>query len=151
MNKIISKQQLADEVFRIEVEAPLIAAARQPGQFVIVQLDTNFGERIPLTIADYDVSKGTITLIFQTVGRSTHLLADLPVGASIANLVGPLGRPTHIEKFGTVVGVGGGIGVAPLHPIARAMKEAGNRLILILGARTKDLLIMETGNDRSGG
>ena len=143
MNKIISKQQLANEVFRIEVEAPLIAAARQPGQFVIVQLDTNFGERIPLTIADYDVSKGTITLIFQTVGRSTHLLADLPVGASIANLVGPLGRPTHIKKFGTVVGVGGGIGVAPLHPIARAMKEAGNRLILILGARTKDLIIME--------
>jgi ferredoxin--NADP+ reductase len=143
MNKIISKQQLADEVFRIEVEAPLIAAARQPGQFVIVQLDTNFGERIPLTIADYDKNKGTITLIFQTVGRSTHLLADLPVGASIANLVGPLGRPTHIKKFGTVVGVGGGIGVAPLHPIARAMKEAGNRLILILGARTKDLLIME--------
>ncbi len=143
MNKIIAKQQLSEEVFRIEVEAPMIAAARRPGQFVIVQLDTNFGERIPLTIADYDERKGSITLIFQTVGRTTHLLADLPVGASIANLVGPLGRPTHIEKFGTVVGVGGGIGVAPLHPIARAMKEAGNRLILILGARTSDLIILE--------
>ncbi len=143
MNKIIAKQQLSAEVFRIDVEAPLIAAARRPGQFVIVQLDTNFGERIPLTIADYDERKGTIALIFQTVGRTTHLLADLPAGACIANLLGPLGRPTHIEKFGTVVGIGGGIGVAPLHPIARAMKEAGNRLILILGARTRNLIILE--------
>jgi len=143
MNKIIAKNQLSADVYRLEVEAPLIAAERKPGQFVIVQLDTNFGERIPLTIADYNLRRGSITLIFQAVGRTTHLLADLPVGAEIANLVGPLGRPTHIEKFGTVVGVGGGIGVAPLHPIARAMREAGNRLILILGARSRDLLIME--------
>lgn len=143
MNKIITKQLIAPDVYRMEVEAPLIAAERKPGQFVMVQIDSDFGERIPLTIADYDVQKGTITLIFQVVGRTTHMLADLPVGAEIANLAGPLGRPTHIKKFGTVVGVGGGIGAAPLHPIAHAMKDAGNRLILILGARSRELMIME--------
>lgn len=143
MNKIVAKEQIAHEVYRIEVEAPLIAAERQPGQFVIVQIDTDFGERIPLTIADYNTEKGTITLVFQAVGRTTHLLAELPVGGSIANLLGPLGHPTTVKKFGTVVGVGGGIGVAPLHPIAKAMKAAGNKLILILGARNRDLVIME--------
>ncbi len=140
---ILGKKQLSDEVFQITVKAPLIAEERRPGQFVILQLNSNFGERIPLTIADADQANGTITLIFQVVGRTTHLLAELAKGDRIENLVGPLGRPTHVEKFGTVVCVGGGIGVAPMHPIAKAMKEAGNRVIIIMGARNKSLLIME--------
>jgi ferredoxin--NADP+ reductase len=143
MNRIISKRQLSAEVFRMEIEAPLIARERKAGQFVIVQVDLDWGERIPLTIADADPDAGTITLIFQTVGRTTHLLAAKPVGESIAALLGPLGQPTHIEKFGGVVCVGGGIGVAPLHPIAQAMKAAGNRVTVIMGARTRELLIME--------
>ena len=143
MNTILSKQRLSEEVFMIVVKAPLIAEERHPGQFVILQLDDNFGERIPLTIADADPEQGTITMVFQTVGKTTHRLADLNVGDRIANLVGPLGRPTHIEKFGTVVCVGGGIGVAPLFPIAQGMKKAGNRVIVIMGARTKDLVILE--------
>ena len=142
MNRIVRKRQLSDEVFRLEVEAPLIAEERRPGQFIILQLGS-YGERIPLTIADADTARGTITLIFQTVGRTTHLLADLKEGDSIPHLVGPLGNPTHIEKFGTVVCVGGGIGVAPMHPIAQGMKAAGNKVISILGARSKPLLIME--------
>jgi ferredoxin--NADP+ reductase len=144
VNTIVEKRQFSDEVFMMKVEAPLIAAERKAGQFVILQLGGDFGERIPLTIADADEKKGTITLIFQTVGRTTHMLANLRVGDSIANLVGPLGKPTHVEKFGTVVCVGGGIGIAPLYPIARAMKAAGNKVIVILGARSKNLLILET-------
>jgi len=143
MYKIRSKRYLSNDVVRLTVEAPLIAEERRPGQFIILQAREDFGERIPLTIADADPAQGTITLIFQVVGKTTHLLADLEEGEAIINLVGPLGKPTHIEKFGTVVGVGGGIGVAPLHPIAKAMKEAGNRVVLILGARTRDLLILE--------
>jgi ferredoxin--NADP+ reductase len=143
MNKILEKVRLSDEVYRIVVEAPLIAEERKPGQFVIVQQDSDFGERIPLTIADADAEKGTITMIFQTVGSSTHKLALLEPGDSVANLLGPLGRPTHIEKTGTVVCVGGGIGVAPLYPIAQGMKQAGNRLVVIMGARSRNLLIME--------
>ncbi len=125
------------------VRAPLIAEERRPGQFVILQLDDDFGERIPLTIADADPAEGSITLVFQAVGKTTHRLAELAVGDRIANLVGPLGRPTHIENFGTVVCVGGGIGVAPLHPIAQGMKQAGNRVIIIMGARTKNLIVLE--------
>ncbi len=143
MNKIVEKRQLAEEVFLIRVEAPLIAEERRPGQFVILQLDDEYGERIPLTIADADPVAGTITLVFQTVGKTTHRLSWLNEGDHIANLVGPLGNPTHIEKVGTVVCVGGGIGIAPLHPIAQGMKQAGNRVIAILGARTKQLLILE--------
>ncbi|MBP7495507.1 MAG: sulfide/dihydroorotate dehydrogenase-like FAD/NAD-binding protein [Spirochaetales bacterium] len=143
MNKILSKKQLSEEVFRIVVEAPLIAEARKPGQFVIVQRNGEYAERIPLTIADADPVKGTITLIFQTVGKSTHKLAELKEGDFIQNILGPLGRPTHIERFGKVVCVGGGIGAAPMYPIAQGMKDAGNYLVVILGARTKDLLIME--------
>jgi ferredoxin/flavodoxin---NADP+ reductase len=143
MNRIVKKQQLSEEVFRMEVEAPLIAQERKPGQFIILQVDDDFGERIPLTIADADAEAGTITIIFQSVGRTTHLLADLEVGDSIPDLLGPLGQPTHIEKVGHVVCVGGGIGVAPLHPIAQAMKRAGNRVTIIMGARTRSLLIME--------
>jgi ferredoxin--NADP+ reductase len=143
MNKIVYKEQLSDDVFMMRVAAPLIAEERQPGQFIMLQLDDDYGERIPLTIADASLSEGTITLIFQVVGKTTHDLALLNEGDVIPNLVGPLGKPTHIDKFGTVVCVGGGIGVAPMHPIARAMKDAGNHVIIIMGARNKELLIME--------
>ncbi len=143
MHKIIEKQQLSEQVFRMKIEAPLIATERKAGQFVILQLDTNFGERIPLTIADADPEAGTITIIFQAVGKTTINLSGYSAGDEIANVLGPLGNPTHIEKFGTVVCVGGGIGVAPMHPIAQAMKQAGNRVVIIMGARTKDLVIME--------
>lgn len=140
---IVEKRTLSADVILIKVRAPLIAEERKPGQFVIVQQDTDHGERIPLTIADADPVAGTVTLIFQVVGNSTRRLATLEKGDAIQNLLGPLGRPTHIEKFGTVICVGGGIGVAPMHPIAQGMKLAGNRVIAILGARNKSLVILE--------
>jgi len=143
MNRIVKKEQLSDEVYRMQIETPLIAKERKPGQFIILQVDDDFGERIPLTIADADAEAGTITIIFQSVGRTTHLLADLNVGDSVPDLLGPLGQPTHIENGGHVVCVGGGIGVAPMHPIAQAMKAAGNRVTIIMGARNKSLLILE--------
>ena len=143
MNKIVHKEQLSDDVYLMRVDAPLIAEEREPGQFIILQLDNDYGERIPLTIADADESEGTITIIFQVVGKTTLELSQLNQGDSIANLVGPLGQPTHIENFGTVVCVGGGIGVAPMHPIAQALKAAGNHVIIIMGARNKELIIME--------
>lgn len=143
MNKIIKKTRLAADIYELVVEAPLIARARKAGQFVIVQIDTDWGERIPLTIADADSAAGTMTLVFQAVGASTHRLADKNVGDFVENILGPLGTPTHIEKVGTVVCVGGGIGVAPLHPIAQAMKAAGNRVVIVIGARNKDLVIFE--------
>jgi ferredoxin--NADP+ reductase len=142
-HRIVAKELIAEKVWRLRVEAPLIAAERKPGQFIILSIDNDYGERIPLTIADADAAAGTLTLIFQVVGKTTVRLAQLNVGDRIASLVGPLGRPTHVAKFGTVVGVGGGIGAAPLYPIAQAMKQAGNRLIVILGARAKHLMIME--------
>ncbi len=142
IHRIVSKKQLSEEVFRIEVEAPLVAQERKAGQFVIVMYDEEFSERIPLTIADADSSRGTVTLIFQTVGASTHRLALKNPGDSIV-LLGPLGNPTHIERFGWAVCVGGGIGLAPLYPIAKALKAAGNRVTVISGARTKELLIMQ--------
>jgi ferredoxin--NADP+ reductase len=143
MNRIIYKKQLSSDVVQMRIEAPLIAVERHAGQFVIVQIDSHFGERIPLTIADADALEGSITIIFQTVGRTTHLLAEKMVGDCVQHVVGPLGQPTHIEKFGRVVCVGGGIGVAPLHPIAQAMKAAGNEVCIIMGARNRDLLILE--------
>ena len=143
MNRILDKKQLSDDVFMMKVEAPLIARERLPGQFIILQIDNDFGERIPLTIADADADAGWIMIIFQAVGKTTHLLAEKKAGDSIESVLGPLGHPTHIEKFGTVVCVGGGIGVAPLHPIVKGMKAAGNKVIVIMGARTKSLLIME--------
>lgn len=142
MSKIIHKEKLAPEVARIIVESPLISRERKPGQFIILQVHED-GERIPLTIADADPQAGTITLIFQVVGRTTHLLDNLKPGDEIAHLVGPLGRPTHIEKFGHVVCVGGGIGAAPLHPIVQGMKKAGNRITVILGARNSELMILK--------
>ena len=126
MNKIVYKEQLAEQVFTARVEAPLIAAECQAGQFVIVQINDEFGERIPLTISDSNPDDGTITLVFQTVGFTTHKMAELEEGDFIDSIVGPLGNPTHVEKFGRVICVGGGVGTAPLHPIARAMKKAGN-------------------------
>jgi ferredoxin--NADP+ reductase len=126
-----------------DIEAPLVAAAAKPGQFVIVCLSAAYSERIPLTIAGCDPEKGSIRLIWQAVGKSTTEMAQLKVGDKVENILGPLGKPTHIEKFGTVVCIGGGIGNAPLLPIATAMKQAGNKIITILGARTKELLILE--------
>ncbi|GHU89235.1 ferredoxin-NADP+ reductase subunit alpha [Spirochaetia bacterium] len=143
MNKIISKKQLSADVYEMTVEAPLIARARKAGQFLIVQIDTDWGERVPLTIADADVAAGTVTIVFQTVGASTHKLAVKEPGEYVENILGPLGNPTHIEKFGTVVCVGGGIGVAPLFPIVQAMKAAGNNVKVIIGARNKELIIFE--------
>jgi ferredoxin--NADP+ reductase len=143
MNEILEKRELTKDVFQMKISNPLIAAERKPGQFVILQLDTNYGERIPLTIADGSADEGWISIIFQAVGRTTHVLSEYDVGQSIENLVGPLGQPTHIDKFGHVVCVGGGIGVAPMHPIVQGMKEAGNKVTVIMGARTKDLLILE--------
>ena len=142
-HKIVSKKQLSENVFTAEVEADLIARARRPGQFVIVNINNDYGERIPLTIAGADSEAGTIRLIWQRVGKTTAELADLKEGDNIASIVGPLGRPTHIEKFGLVVCVGGGIGNAPLLPIGRALKDAGNKIISIIGARNKELLILE--------
>lgn len=142
-HKIVAKEQLSQDVFTAEIDAPLIAQARRPGQFVIVSINNEYSERIPLTIADADPQKGTIRLIWQRVGKTTTELADLQQGDEIANVSGPLGTPTHIENFGAVVCVGGGIGNAPLLPIARALKKAGNKVISILGARTKELLILE--------
>ncbi len=143
MNEIVEKKQLSNDVYMMEIKAPYIAESRKAGQFIILQLDNHFGERIPLTIADANEKKGTITIIFQAVGKTTINLSHMKVGDSIENLLGPLGTPTHIEKKGTVICVGGGIGVAPMHPIAQAYKAAGNRVICIIGARNKELLIME--------
>ncbi len=143
MFPIVAKEQLSADVFSMWIHAPLIAEERQAGQFIILQIDEESGERIPLTIADADPEKGTVRIIFQAVGFSTKKLAAFNVGDTLPVFLGPLGRPTHIEKKGTVVCVGGGIGVAPMHPIAQAMKAAGNKVIVIMGARTKDLLILE--------
>lgn len=149
MTKILKKSQLSENVFRMTLEAPLIARERKAGQFIILRTDAEWGERIPLTIADADPVAGTIDIIFQTVGVSTKQLSLYTEGDSIADLVGPLGKPTDITNYskdgrkGWVVVVGGGIGVAPSHPIAQAFKAAGNRVTAIMGARTKDLIIME--------
>jgi len=148
MNKILEKRRLSDNVFGMTLDAPRIARERKAGQFVIVMVDEEYGERIPLTIADADAVKGTVSIIFQTVGATTMKLAALEQGDSVAALLGPLGRPTSIrgangEKPGRVVCVGGGIGVAPMHPIAQALKAAGNEVTIIMGARNKSLFVME--------
>ncbi|RMD58850.1 MAG: sulfide/dihydroorotate dehydrogenase-like FAD/NAD-binding protein [Nitrospirae bacterium] len=138
--RIWYKKELAIKEFL--VDAPEIAKAHRAGQFVIIIVDEK-GERIPLTIADSDPDRGTINLVFQEVGKTTLQLGSLNKGDSILHIAGPLGKPTHIERFGTVVCVGGGIGIAPLHPIAKAMKLAGNKVLSILGSRSKELLIYE--------
>lgn len=142
MNKIISKEHFSPHVVRLEVEAPLIARSRKAGHFVIVRADEG-GERIPLTIADADPAAGTITLVVQEVGYSTTKICALEPGECLADVVGPLGKATDVRKVGTVVCCGGGVGVAPLLPIVKAMKQAGNRVISILAARTADLVILE--------
>ena len=143
MFRIVKKEQFSPEVFSMTIEAPMIARERKAGQFVIIQKGGDFNERIPLTIADADSEKGTITIVFQAVGEGTHILARMNEGDYIENVLGPLGSPTHIENFGKVVCVGGGIGVAPLYPIAKALKEAGCDVRIIIGARTKSLFIEE--------
>lgn len=142
MNKIISKKHFSDKVYRFEIEAPLIAKSRKAGHFVIVRVGEK-GERMPLTIAGSDLKKGTITLVVQEVGLSSTRLCELKEGDYITDVVGPLGQATHIEKFGTVVCAGGGVGIAPLLPIVQALKSAGNRVITVLAGRSKELIILE--------
>lgn len=143
MHTIIEKEQLSEQVYMMRITAPLIAEARSPGQFIILQVDTDYGERIPLTISDANAEEGWIRIIFQTVGKTTIKLAQLKEGEEVAAVLGPLGQPTHVENFGHAVCVGGGIGVAPMYPIAKALKEAGNKLTVIIGARSRDLVILE--------
>ncbi len=142
MYKIVDKSYFSPNVVRIEVEAPLIAKARKAGHFVIVRVDEN-GERMPLTIAGADTERGTITLVVQQIGVSSMKLCAMNIGDELADVVGPLGRATRIEKFGTVVCACGGVGTAPMLPIAEALRQAGNRVIVVLAARTKDLVILE--------
>ena len=142
MNRIISKEQFSEKVFKFEVEAPMIAKSRKAGHFVIVRVGEK-GERMPLTIADANPEKGTITLVVQEVGLSSTKLCKLNAGDYITDVVGPLGQATHIENFGTVVCAGGGVGVAPMLPIIKALKAAGNRVVSVLAGRTKELIILE--------
>ena len=142
MNKIIKKEQFSEKVFLFEIEAPLIAKSRKAGNFVIVRVGKK-GERMPLTIADADIERGTITLVVQKVGLSSIKLCNLNEGDEVTDVVGPLGNPTHIENFGTVICAGGGVGVAPMLPIIRALKAAGNRVLSVLAGRSKDLIILE--------
>ena len=142
MFKILRKEELSPNVFAMDIEAPRVAQKAQPGQFIVLRVNEE-GERIPLTIADFDREKGIILIVFQVLGASTMELAARKEGDSLVDFVGPLGRPSEIQNVGTFVAVGGGIGVAPSYPIARAMHEAGNKVISIMGAKTKDILIME--------
>ncbi len=142
MNKIVKKERLAERIYRLEVEAPLIAKSRKAGNFVIVKTG-KLGERIPLTIVDSDIEKGTITIVIQEMGVSSQKLCALEEGEYITDLVGPLGKPTHIAKRGTVLACCGGVGAAPILPIVTAFKEAGNKVITILAARKKELLILK--------
>ena len=142
MSKILEKEFFSDNVVKVVLEAPEIAKARKAGHFVIIRIGKK-GERIPLTIADADTEKGTITLIVQKVGVTTAKLSALNVGDEVTDVVGPLGKATHIENFGTVLCAGGGVGIAPLYPIVQALKNAGNRVITVLAARSKDLIILE--------
>ncbi len=142
MHKILEKRMLELKVGWLKIEAPQIAKKRKAGQFVILRIDDD-GERIPLTIADSDPENGTITLICQSVGKTTTQLNQLQIGDAIQDVAGPLGKPSHLENFGTAVCIGGGVGIAVTYPIAKALKEEGNKVISILGARTKELLILE--------
>lgn len=143
MFKIVRREEMAEgTVILNEIEAPLIAKKAKPGQFVILKANED-GERIPLTMADTDPEKGTLTIIYMVVGKSTAIFRDLAVGDDFQDVIGPLGKATHVEKVGKVICVGGGTGVAVLHPITRALKEVGNDVTCIIGARNKDLLILE--------
>jgi len=142
MYKIVAKEKLCPAVDFFKIEAPAIAKKARAGQFVVVRVD-EVGERIPLTLADWDDKEGTVTLVAMQVGTTTYKLGALNAGDQILDLIGPLGLPSEIENFGTVVCVGGGVGVAPIYPIARALKQAGNKVITIMGARSKELLFWE--------
>jgi ferredoxin--NADP+ reductase len=142
-NRIISKEPIAETICRFVIAAPRIARKRQPGNFVVVRAN-EYAERIPLTIVDSDARSGTITLIIQGIGKTTKMINSMFAGDELADVVGPLGRPTPIEKFGTAVCIGGGVGTAEVWPIARAVKAAGNEVISIIGARSKKLMILET-------
>ena len=142
MNKIVRKEQFSEKVFMFEVEAPLIARSRKAGHFVIVRVD-EMGERLPLTIADADTSRGTITLVIQKVGLSSTKICDLEVGEYLLDIVGPLGNATHIENYGTVLCASGGVGTAPLLPVVKALKAAGNRVLSVIAGRSADLVILE--------
>jgi ferredoxin/flavodoxin---NADP+ reductase len=142
LNTITNKIQLSENVCRMDIEVPEVARKRKAGQFVILKVDEK-GERIPLTIVESDAEKGTITIIFQIVGKTTAMMADLNVGDTFQDVQGPLGNPTEIENYGHVVCVGGGVGVGVIYPITKALKEYGNRVTSIIGARTKDLIILE--------
>jgi len=140
--KILLKQDLVPQIHLFKMAAPAVAKKAQAGQFVVVRIDEK-GERIPLTVADWDEKEGSVTIVFMEVGATTARLASLKAGDAIADFVGPLGLPAEIEKFGTVVCVAGGVGAAPIAPVARELKKAGNKIISILGARSKDLLFWE--------
>lgn len=142
MSRIIKKKILAPDIHLIELEAPVAAKKAKPGQFVVVRADEK-GERIPLTIADSDSTKGTITIIFQVVGASTFVLSKFKEGDEILDLCAPLGKPADIKKFGTVLCIGGGVGIPEIYPVARAYKKTGNRVISILGSRSKDYILLE--------
>jgi len=142
VHRIITKKKIAPDIISLDVEAPLIAKKAEPGQFVIVMTDER-GERIPLTIADYDRKKGLVRIVFVVVGKTTAKLSLMNEGDELFSLVGPLGKPSKINNYGTVVTVGGGTGIASIYPITRNLKEAGNKVIAIIGARTRDLIIME--------
>ena len=142
MFEIVSKTQFSEKVFKLEVKAPLIAKSRKAGHFVIVRCGEK-GERMPLTIAGADTDKGTITLVVQKVGLSSTRLCDMEVGQEITDVVGPLGKATHIENYGTVLCAGGGVGTAPMLPIIQALKAAGNRVVSVIAGRSKDLIILE--------
>ena len=142
MYEIVEKQTLSETVKMMKIKAPLVANKAQPGQFIILRIDEK-GERIPLTIADFNRKEGTITIIFLEVGKTTKQLGSLKVGDKIKNFVGPLGAPSEVKKYGTVVCIGGGVGIAPLYPIVKALKETGNHVISILGAKTEKLLLLE--------
>ncbi|MBI5118537.1 sulfide/dihydroorotate dehydrogenase-like FAD/NAD-binding protein [Candidatus Poribacteria bacterium] len=142
MHKIVRTDTLAPSMFLMEVEAPKIAEKRKAGQFIILRIDEK-GERVPFTVADSDTKRGTITLIYQVVGKTTAQMSSLRAGDSLLDICGPLGQPTHIEKFGTVCCIGGGTGIAIAYPIAKSLGQAGNKVLSILGARTKELLFYE--------
>lgn len=144
MYRVVKRRQLAaaPSIVLMEVEAPAVAKKVEPGQFVIVRMDEK-SERIPLTVTDFDREKGTITIVVQDVGYSSSLINEMPEGSSFQDFVGPLGVPSEIENYGTVVCIGGGLGVAPVYPIARALKEAGNKVISVIGSKNADILILE--------
>jgi ferredoxin--NADP+ reductase len=142
MYEVLEKQVMSETVKLMKIKAPLVANKAVAGQFIILRIDEK-GERIPLTIADYDRKEGTITIIFMEVGKTTKQLGTLKVGDKLLNFAGPLGQPSEIEKYGTVVCIGGGVGIAPLYPVVKELKQAGNYVILILGARNEKLLMLE--------